>query len=130
MWCVQRRCDGGQVEWVHVCVCWMASVRLVSGGVLQAISAGTWHTCGIVAATRAAMCWGHNDYGQTDVPTGGDTGDGWLVRGHACEGQAELHGRGEALWGGRRWRRPQCSRCVCDGGDVGCESRMASWARA
>ena len=81
-----------------MCVCagWRAC-GYVSGGVLQAISAGSGHTCGIVAATRAAMCWGRNTYLQTTVPTGGDTDDGWMVSGHACEGQAELHGRGEAV---------------------------------
>ena len=37
-------------------------------GIVQ-ISSGAWHACGL-RASGAVVCWGSNDYGQTDAPGG------------------------------------------------------------
>lgn len=66
-----------------------------------AIAAGDVHSCGI-EHDGAAVCWGQNDYQQTEAPAGGFTAIA-VGSGHSCairtDGAAVCWGTNKDFWG-------------------------------
>jgi hypothetical protein len=59
---------------IGACMALMLAAAAAPGAALastsgfSSLSAGFWHTCAVQASDSTVLCWGDDDYGETDVP--------------------------------------------------------------